>query len=276
MAAVTALAWDTGFQTKECDVANLALARLGADLIKDDTENTPSARAAKAIFAATRDELLRDYEFSFAWKQYRLAKDEEVAYSGIQTTSGSVVLVGFSGLVQDALAGSVVLGDGIPEDNHVVSNTETTVSMVSQSTKTGTIDATISRTGLRGAWSNAYVLPTSPVILKVLEINNDPEAAFEVFGYAAYRRVLCNVGTAGSDPIEAKCVVQTIDPAYWDPLFRDAFVLRLASKLAIPLVKREDMVAFLQSEFSAVVTMAKNASSRERNSDSGVPLWTAR
>lgn len=212
MAAITAPAWDTGYEEAEAVVANLALARIGADLIRDTTEDTPASRQAKAVFGVTRDELLRDYEFNFAQKYLTLKESQ--AY-----------------------------------------------------------------TGPMGQWSKAYAYPTTPVILKILEVGGNKDNLYEVVGGGTDRVILCNIAT-GSDvdgeTLDVKIVEQIIDPEAWDSLFRDAFVLRLGSKMALPLVKRADLTQFLQSEFSAIFTLAKMASSKERVVEEAEVPWTER
>ncbi len=214
MPTVTAPAWDTGFEVKEATIANLALARIGAELIKDTTEDTPSSRQVRSIFATTRDELLRQaksLEFNFAQKNMTLSEDSAFA-----------------------------------------------------SPKSG--------------YSYAYTVPTTPVILKILEIGANPENQYQVIDAGASRRVLCNIISTVGTPnlLELRYVEQIIDPDKWDSLFKDAFVLRLASKLAIALTKRADLAQFLQGEFAAIFTLAKTAGASEAQTDSSDPLWTDR
>ena len=209
MSAVSPPAWDTSYEQAEAAIANLALARIGANLIADTTEDTPSSRQARAIFAATRDELLRDYEFNFAKASQTLSEDAVFAY--------------------------------------------------------------------KGSWSYAFTVPTSPVILKILSISGNTDNLYEVVGSGANRRLLANVTTTtGPNVLQVQYVAQVIDPSTWDSLFKDALVLRLASKLAMPLVKRADLAQVIQQEFAAIFTLAKTASSQERQLDESEPLWTDR
>lgn len=210
MPAVNPPAWTGTFEVAEATIANLALARLGADLIKDTTEDTPAARQARAVFAATRDELLRDYEFNFAKKRMDLSED------AVFTP--------------------------------------------------------------KGPYTYAYTVPASPVILKILDIGGNPENLYEAVGSGANRRVLCNIITTSGTPnkLTIQYVEQIVDPAAWDSLFKDALALRLASKLAIPLTKRADLAQFLQGEFAAIFTLAKQASSKERQVDEEEQKWVDR
>jgi len=211
MPAVPIPAWTTGYEVAEASLANRALARLGADLIRDTAEDTPVARQVRSVFATTRDELLRDYEFNFAKKYLELSEDGAYAAP-------------------------------------------------------------------KADWLYAYTVPTSPVILKLLEIDGDPESHYEIIGAGASRRLLCSIITTAGTPnkLVVKYVERIVDPASWDSLFQDALVLRVASKLAVPLVKRPDLAQALQGEFAAIITLAKRASSKERVIESGEPLWTDR
>lgn len=211
MPAVPIPAWTTGYEVAEATLANRALARLGADLIRDTAEDTPAARQVRSVFAATRDELLRDYEFNFAQKYLELSEDDAYADP-------------------------------------------------------------------KADWFFAYTIPASPVILKLLEIDGNPDNLFEVIGAGTARRLLCNIITTTGTPnkLAIKYVERIVDPAGWDSLFQDALVLRVASKLAIPLVKRPDLAQALQGEFAAIFTLAKRASSKERVLEAGEPLWTER
>ena len=204
---------------QEATIANRALARIGADLIKDTTEDTPASRQAKAIFGATRDELLRDYEFNFSQRYATLEVASAVEY---------------------------------PDP--------------------------------KGEWLYAYkmfngTVPASINALRVLEIGGNNDNMFEVIGSDTNRFILTNVvsgGDVGEETLDIKYVECIDDPDLWDSMFTDAFVLRLASKMAIPLVKRADLTQFLQSEFAAVLNLAKMASSKERVVDEAEPAWTSR
>jgi hypothetical protein len=203
------------YSIAEAQVANLALARIGADPIVNTTEDTPSIRQVKAIFATTRDELLRNYEFNFAQKYIELSEDATVT---------------------DALIGE---------------------------------------------WEYAYTIPTSTNIVKILEIDGNKDNIYEVLGSGVDRKLYCNIITtlATASPVapnklSIKYVEQIVNPTLWDVLFKDALVLRLASKLAIPLAKRPDLMQVLQSEFASIFNLAANASSKERQIDEASELWT--
>jgi hypothetical protein len=277
MAPITRLSWTPSHEQAEAELANIALKRLAADDIKDDGEDTPSARQSIAVFGATRDELLRDYEFNFAQRRLSIPEDSTYAnkgpwsyayklepttgsYASIGTTTNQTGLTGFSGLAVNSLRGYKVAGSGIPAGAYIMSNTETTATMNAKATATASVTITLSL-----------------AVLKVLEIGNVKENMFEVIGEGTNRRLLCNVAGSGSpSQLPIKYVEQVLDPLSWDSLFRDAVALRLASKMAIPLVKRADLAQFLQGEFAAIFNLAKVASSKERQVDEAEPQWTDR
>lgn len=271
MALLAALSWTPSpIDLKEAAIANLALARLGVDLIKDTTEDTPQSRQAKAVFQTTRDELLRDYDFAFAKRDTVLISDAGTAYPSI-TTNSTTALTGFTGLTPGALVGKTITGTGIPAGTTIVSNDATSAVMSAAATASGAVTVTVSIQ--KGSLSYAYIVPTVPVCLKVLEVGNVKENQFEVIGAGAGRRVLANVATT-TGQLAVRYVEQVADPDQWDPMFKDALVLRIASKLAVPLVKSPQMAQFLQAEFAAIFIKAAMASSGERVLDTGEELVT--
>jgi hypothetical protein len=277
MALLTSPSWTPGFELAEAGVSNSALVEIAADLIKDTTEDTPSSRKSQAAFQATKEELLRDYEFNFAQRRMTIPEDADFGYKGlweyayklepptasyatIGTTTTSKVLTGFTGLTVNSLRGFRVSGTGIPTGARVVSNDATTVTLNIAATATGSV-----------------TIAMSLAVIKVLEVGNVRDNLFEVIGEGPNRRLLCNV-TSGESPnlLPVKYVEDVIDPDYWDALFRHAFALRLASKLAISLLKDGNLALAKQSEFAAIFTLAKNASSKEKQVDEGEEFWTRR
>jgi len=349
MSTVSTPAWDTGYDNAEAVVANLALARIGADPIKDDAEDTPATRQVRVAFGQTRDELLRDYEFNFAQKSIYLTEDSGTDYTTITSADDSYVLTGFSGLTADALIGQFVTGTNIADGTKVTDNSTTTVTVDRLPIADGAATVNISVTGPKGVWDYSYVIPElvtgtdyastvrstaslvltgfsglvssalvgylvtgtgiiggtkvtandattvtidtypstsgtatvniaappSPVMLRILEIGGNKDNLYEIIGAGASKRLLCNCYTY-SGVLEVKFVEQIINPDSWDSLFKDAFVLRLASKLAIPLTKRPDLAQALQAEFAAIYTLARTASAKEKKTDEVVELWTKR
>jgi hypothetical protein len=334
MAAVSVPSWDTGYENAEAVVANRALVRIGADVIRSDTEDTPAIRQVKIAFAATRDELLRDEVFNFANRLLTLAVVADKTILLVNTTINltlvtrtwasigthtNTTLDGFSGLTVNALAGVKVSGTGIPAGAYIVSNTATEAILSAAATGTASITLTgeldgsslvgwgVSGTGIPsgtfivsstgagavmsqaatasgavtvtaslgvGRWAYAYALPSSPVILKILEIDGNQGNDFEILGASTERRILCDM-ESDTGLLDVKVVEQVIDPSRWDPLFMDAFVLRLASKLCVPLGKAS-LLQIIQQEFMGIYNLAKKSTIQETNTDNGVEPWTTR
>ena len=74
--------------------------------------------------------------------------------------------------------------------------------------------------------------------------------------------------------LEVKYVHQVKDPAKFDSMFTDALALRIASKIAMDLAKSPNLAGQLQSEFAAIMQLAKNATAEERQIDAPDPWWT--
>jgi hypothetical protein len=273
MATVAIPSWDTGYENAEAVIANRALARIGADFIREDTtENTPSSRHCQVAFPQTRDELLQDHDFNFAQRIATLVEDVGTTIANVTKTNASAT-IGFTGQTINALVGRTITGTGIPEDTVIISNTATVAVMSNAATDAATITATI--TQAKTPWEHVFILPSAPVVLKILGIAGDKENEFAIIGSGTSRRILCDVESSDGF-LELHFVEQVINPAYWSPLFTDAFVLRLASKLAVPLVKRPDLAQALQAEFAAIYSLAKKASDEEAMLEERVPFWTER
>jgi hypothetical protein len=270
MGAVTALA---DLSAAECAIANRALARIGAEFIRDTAEDTPSNRQCKALFPSTRNELLRDYEFNFAQKIFTLVEDVGTTILSCTKTSASAT-IGFTGQTINALVGkTITAASGIPADTVIISNTATVGVMSKVATDSTGFTATVTRA--KAPWLHVFLIPTSPVILKVLEIAGNADNRYQVVGADSERRILCDVETTDGF-LEARMVEEVSNTTYWDSMFTDAFVLRLASKLAVPLVKRADLGQVLQQEFAAIYSMAKKSSSEEAVLQVTQPMWTDR
>jgi hypothetical protein len=269
---VAAVTKPADLSVAECSIANRALARIGAEFIKDTAEDTPSNRQCRAAFPTTRNELLRDYDFNFAQRIFTLVEDVGATISNVTKTSASAT-IGFTGQTIAALVGKTITGTGIPVDTVVISNTATVGVMSKVATDSATVTATI--TLPKAPWLHVFILPTVPVILKVLDVAGNPDNRYMVVGAGASRRILCDVESADGF-LEARMVEEVSDTTAWDSMFTDALVLRLASKLAIPLVKRGDLAQALQAEFAAIYTLAKKSSSEESVLQVVPPLWTDR
>jgi hypothetical protein len=119
-------------------------------------------------------------------------------------------------------------------------------------------------------------------VLKLLEIAHNDNNIFEVIGGGSSRRILCNMyspeGGITSSPyeLEIKYVEQVIDPDKFDTMFSDALALRIASKICVQMTSNATLVQLLQQEFAAIMQLAQNTSSQERQVDQSEPFWTDR
>ena len=137
---------------------------------------------------------------------------------------------------------------------------------------TGVVDSVSTATTTAGTFS------TKLPVLKILEIAGNAENVFDVVAGSDGRVVLCNMyseldATSGY-LLEVKYVHQVKDPAKFDSMFTDALALRIASKIAMDLAKSPNLAGQLQSEFAAIMQLAKNATAEERQIDAPDPWWT--
>lgn len=194
----------------------------------------------------------------------------EATLSAAATGTATITLTGE--LDGDSLVGWNVSGTGIPSGTYVVSSSGAGTVMSAAATASAAITLTASLG--TGRWEYAYLLPSSPVVLKVIEIDGNKDNDFEVIGASTERRVLCDMESS-TGLLDVMVVEQVIDTTRWDPLFTDAFVLRLASKICVPL-GRIEVLQSVQQEFMGIYQLAKNATIEETNTDVGVEPWTTR
>jgi len=287
MPAVSSPRFDTVYGIAEAEICNKALSRLSADVIKDTLEDTKQSRACRVAYSQTRDELLRSYPFNFAMRTAYVPQDTAFAYpmdeyefafkaedhrafTGTTVAASPVIgtLVGL--VVTTGLIGRHVQGAGIPTDARIIS----VVTTVGAESITLDRPATASAAGV--------ALSVRIPMLKLLEIAHNDENIFEVIGGGADRRILCSMYSpesgAVSEPynLEIKYVEQMIDPSKFDSMFVDALALRIASKVAVTLTTNAQLASLMQQEFAAIMQLAQNSSSQERQVDAPEPFWTDR
>lgn len=119
-------------------------------------------------------------------------------------------------------------------------------------------------------WRYTYAYP--PGCLRVLALFNEVEPAryrgeselpteYELTSGASGRRILSNL-----DGARCTYIHRVEDPLLWDPLFRQAFIARLAADVALPITGSDTRMRELQdlaqrAYYSAIASMA--AESRE-------------
>jgi hypothetical protein len=280
VATISLPAWDTTTTTTtatECALSNRALARIGADLIRDDTEDTPSSRQCRLAFATTREELLRTEVFSFARRMIAFIEDEDdptiedfsysykmnsARASNVCTggTSSSVInLTNLTDLDENEYLGYGVSGTYITNGTYIISNTANTITLSSPPTNTIT-----------------SINITQPTILNYISIDGDDVNPFEIVGIGDSLRIHTDHMSSEIDGLLVVASLDMVDPDSWDSLFTDAFVLRLASKIALPIVKSANLAQLMQQEFSAIFEMARIASKKDSREDYGEAFWTDR
>jgi hypothetical protein len=121
-------------------------------------------------------------------------------------------------------------------------------------------------------------METKLPILKILEIAGNAENVFDVVSGSSGRMILCNmysdIDATYGYVLEVKYVHQVKNPALFDSMFIDALSLRIASKIAMDIAKSANLVQQMQSEFAAIMQLAKNATAEERQIDAADPWWT--
>jgi hypothetical protein len=280
MATITLPAWDTTIATTtatECQLSNRALSRIGADLIRDDTEDTPSARQCRLVFAATREELLRTGVFQFTKRLVAFIEDEDdstvenFAYSyklniarasnvctgGI--SSAVVTLTNLTDLDENEYIGYGVTGTYITTGTYILANTSNTLTLSAAPTNTITSINII-----------------QPTILNYLSIDGAEDKSYEIIGVGDNLRIHTDHMSSEIDGLLVMVSLDMVDPDSWEPLFTDAFVLRLASKIAFPLIKSANLAQLMQQEFAALFEMATIASKKDKGEDYSEPFWTDR
>lgn len=283
MPPTTNMTFDYLYQIPEADLCNRALARIGADRIRDTEEDTKQARACRAIYANTRDELLRMNPWNFATRNDLIPEDASYPYEkngkGTAyiaddrfaltggTTAGIGTVIGGIGAavnIDGRLIGRRVTGTAVRVDS--------TITAVDEVARTVTIDRATT-----GAASAIYCyIP----ILKVLEVDADLDAVFVSAGGGDEKRIIADVATNHDDTLgdllEIKYIRQEMNPDRFDALFTDAFVLRLASKIALTMSQDKGLVQKIEAEFAAIMQGAKLTASEERQVDEPDGWWTDR
>jgi len=296
MAIVSTPAFHESYGVKEAELCNRSLWRIGAETIKDTTEDTKQSRICKSVYGQTRDELLRMYPFTFAVKTVLIPEDATFAkpkdqYDYAFKSEDKIYITGISGTINTNnlttmaiaslhvaadLVGRTIVGAGIPDGTRIVTASGTTPNI------SATIDKKVASTITTGTATS--MIP----MLKILEVAGNPETIFDVIGApldvigaSDGRRILCNMySDIGEDAVtrylEMKYIEQVVNPDSFDSMFTDALVLRIASKIAVTLSQSPQLSATIQQEFAAIMQLAKNASAEERQIDAPDPWWTDR
>jgi hypothetical protein len=288
MALITPRTFDAVFGLQEAEICNLALSRGAQEVMRDHEEDSKQARLARAIYATTRDELLRMYQFSFARKTAFVHEDEEFAqpkdiweyayrkldelYFEGMTTLGSADITAIPEvdlLPSDEYIGRIVFGTGIPVGARIVSILNQTMTLDRVATAAGTVEMLMYLPMLRLLSTGADRFATRQVVDGHIMSN-------AVSDLASTRTTSLLVVVDIPNRLEVQYTEQVIDPSKFDPLFTDALVLRMAQKMAPPSSTNRSLGRDLAAEFSSIMREAMIASSREAIVDEPEPRWTDR
>lgn len=282
MPAVTIDDFDAIYGVKEADLCNAALLRIGAELIRATEETTKQALLCKKAYAVTRDEMLRMYPAGFAVRSEYIGEDTAYLsrmgrfsrayrvqdYTALPCAPG---VLGATTLTatDPADASPVLVGRGL-SGTGIASGTL----ILAANPTTGVIR--IDRPTLAPVADVFFHLR----VLKVIEVNRNKDSLYEISGGGEWQRIFTDIVStqaAGEvNVLEIKFVDGVKDPELFDPMFYDALVLRIASKVGLPLGRDEAMVGRVQSEFSQIMAQAKKLASEERNFEESDDLWTDR
>ena len=110
-------------------------------------------------------------------------------------------------------------------------------------------------TAPENGYAAQYVLPTDPYCLRVLELNDDPEAEWVIEG----RRLLTNESEA-----IIKFIARITETGYFDSLFEDTLAARLAMDLAMPVTKKYELMESMAKLYEYKLNEARGISMEER------------
>lgn len=103
-------------------------------------------------------------------------------------------------------------------------------------------------------WSNRFILPTIPRIVKIVSIENN--APFKIEGAFL---------VSNSDSIKLKYIAGIDDPNLFDSTFENAFVLRLANEICFALTSQSGLVDNLYKQYLVALEEAKKQNSLDDN-----------
>jgi hypothetical protein len=297
MAATTPQTFDYIYELAEADICNLALARIGADRIRDTVENTKQANSCRSVYAATRDELIRQYPWNFAMRSDLLLQDTAYPYAvdegkyafiadGRYAVTSGVTATGTGWVVIPTVTNPATLDNSLVGRRIIGTNVRpnTTIVAVDNTAHTITIDrgtASYNAGVYTPAAGSAFTILIA--LEKILSIDFDTEAVYETAGGDNEKRILTDrvsgytmIGTTKTYYLAVKYLRQILNPAQFDPVFRDALVLRIASKIALTMTRQSGIVGAIQQEFAAIMQSARFTSSEERMVDEVGDWWTNR
>jgi len=285
MAIVVRPSFDLVHGAKEAAICNIAIGHVGGEIIKNTDEDTKQARVCKAVYAQTRDELLRTYPFNFATRivdipidatpvsplgEFTYAYKAEEWIDFAATSTGTPVSATIT--VAESVAAGIVLDERLIGREVSGANISPGTRIIDYGENLGNSGTLVlDRAPLAAA---TLALSVHIPVLKIVGIEANDTNDFAAIGGGARRRILCNVGDGES--LEMKYIHQVIDPNEFDSMFTHALSLRIASKIALDMTKNGQIAQMMQQEFSAIFQAAKISSSEEKQIDSSESWWSDR
>jgi hypothetical protein len=281
MPVVTTPSFDAVHWDEEAAICNRALSRIGCELIRDSDEQTSQARLCRAAYDSARQDLLRAFPFRFSTRSAYINDDDdyELPFSDYtyaykaenwDTFSGSAniaaTISGITGItVNSTLIDMEVSGTDVPEGARIIA----------VDTTEGAETITLDRATTGAVTDFSIHIP----MLRLLYAAADRYVPFMVAGSGADKRILCDeqTGTNDSDGLGYLEVLYTHDikdPDRFDPMFADALVAMVASRVVFALTKSVQAKQIADQEFSALFNAAKMASSEEMQIDAEPSWWS--
>lgn len=250
--------------TKE-DVANAALIEIGEKKLVAFTDATDRAVAVNQLYDTVVDEVLADSFWGFAKKYLALAKSSPQPLS----IPGDFTLA--FDLPNDHIR-PVRLKDGEKFDifNHFAA-------IVLQGTTLSTSGATVTFSAAHGTAVGDYVVLDSDAQkgeIRRIKTNTDathvdldaPFTANQAVG-TAWKKATGEkqyLITDASVPI-LEYVARVTTVTFWDPVFKQAVVMRLAAKLAMSIAHSRKLAESLLAEYSNIIVNAEAISGQSAN-----------
>ncbi len=235
----------------EVDIANLALAHLGAAPIRALTDQTSHAKLMSTYLPVARDQVLRSHEWRTAMKRSRLVDIFWKADTSF--TLGDIIMVDGAYFVctQSGTSGSTIPASW-PKTGAISDNT---VQWAWTSTN-------------RTLYSYQYAIPSD--CLRVIEVGDEAEWILE--GTTLYT-------DDAPDTVEGNPIVRytksLASPSDWDANLCDLVALKLAIIAAPSVMGSSKDVALLSSLYMQAFRLAKIASAGGGSSPEPEPTrWT--
>ena len=268
MSAVPVPDFDATYAEDEAFLCNLALGKIGIEPILDTSEDSECARACRRQYARTRDELLRDYNFNFAMKLVSFFENTSYRKGTWDLVFDPPPNISVKRIIR-------IDNDDEAEfeyrDAHLFTGRHTDESYTFVAT-------TISGDETLSAISEIDLLDIDDLITgkgipdgTVIESIGASSAEMSAKATAS-----ATITVTSPRKLDVFVMCQVVDPSLFDDLFQEALALRVASKIAMPLTGKNDLVQLMQAEFAALVSQAGIASSKEKHKEEGETLWTQR